>query len=493
MAQPTPHPNPLARTVVALAAVFALLHLASANNLLSDVTRPLVVGLLKLLGVAARDAGGELVLGRLHVPWTRDCAGVNLLAMLWAVTLWANRAEPLSRRYWLRFVLAAPAAVAANIARIFTLLAYRHALFPAVETPQLHYFIGFLWLVPCLPLLVPRAGREPGRYAMETLFLVVALSLVSPFVPAPGGNLVTIATLLLLAQSRFAAVSADGRLAAAVWMLAAGFIGVASMESLWLPWLFLCPWFGGRDLRRSPTKLVLVLGTIPLVAMHPVGRWLIIAAALCEAWRLLRASATEGKTVEVEDVSRPWRRMFVRGGLALLLVAPFATSSASGLLRPSLRPPAGAMSRPAGVNAYEVHLVGQPADVQLMWYGPSGDGRHHTLPVCMRYRGVTLKPAPEPAVMTDGKVWMREFFIHRGQLLSDYRTYLRRTLWPWAPAGVHVISIASINCLSAKTFAQQTGLLAQELHSLGAPVPDAGPRPTVARTGSRNTNSPAAK
>lgn len=73
------------------------------------------------------------------------------------------------------------------------------------------------------------------------------------------------------------------------------------------------------------------------------------------------------------------------------------------------------MAREVGANTYELHPIGQPRNVELAWYGPSGDGRHHTLSVCMRYRGSNLKPSGiEPTVLTDGNLWMREFFLEDG-------------------------------------------------------------------------------
>lgn len=469
MAQPTPHANSLTRTVVALVAVCALLHLAGTNDLVSNITRPLVVGLLNLLGSSAQDAGGELILGRMHVPWTRDCAGVNILTMLWVVTLWANRAEPFSGRYWLRLAFAVPAALGANICRILTLLGYRYLLFPAVETPQLHYFIGFLWVIPCLPLFVPRAGRDFGRYLLETIFLVAALSLLSPFVFAPGGSLVTIATLLLVAESRYCPLQAGRRYAGMAWVLAAVCIAAASMESLWLPWLLLSPWFGQRDLRRAPGRLLLVLGTIPLVAMHPVARWFVVAAAGLEVWTLRKGPSKGAEPDGQRSPAVSFLGLCARGGLVGLLVLPFLSSSLTGMFRSGLRPPAGAMWRVLSVNTYQVRLVGQPGDVELLWYGPSGDGRHHTLPVCMRYRGTELKPSRvESSVMTDGKLWMREFFLQRGALLTDYPAYLRHTLLPWSSAGVHIIASAPVDSLSAKAFADSTMELAVQLNQLDA-------------------------
>ena len=130
------------------------------------------------------------------------------------------------------------------------------------------------------------------------------------------------------------------------------------------------------------------------------------------------------------------------------------------------------MAREVAPNTFDVRLIGQPGGVNLGWYGPSGDGRHHTLPVCMRYRGIQLKPSRvEPSVMTDGKIWMREFFLQRGRLLTDYRGYLHDTLLPWSPAGVHIIASAPVDGLSARAFAKSAQEFASQLNQL-----DASPR-----------------
>lgn len=468
MAQPDSKPGSVTRTGIALMAVFALLQLAGTTDLLSNVTRPIVVGLLKLGGVSAQDGSHELMVGRMSVPWTRDCAGVNILTVLWAVILWANRSEPLSRRYWFRLVLAVPTALVVNIARIFTLIGYRYAFYPSVESPQLHYFIGFLWVIPGLPFFVPRGGRTLGRYFLETLYLVAALALLSPFVPAPGGTLVSLATLLHVAQARYKPVSPAGiRAAPWLWLLAALFIAVAGMESLWLPWLLACPWFMEMRRLRNPVRAFLLLGTIPLMSMHPFGRLLVFAAALHEIY-CLWAAGPAADTAPQDPLPRlRFARYAGEAGIALMLVCPFLAPSVAGLTRPKLRPPTGVMARALADNTYQLRLIGQPAEVEMMWYGPSGDGRHHTLPVCMRYRGVELKPSgTEPSVMTDGKNWMREFFLHRGELLTDYRAYLRHTLWPWSPAGVHLISVGPVKNMSASAFARQSLAVARELESL---------------------------
>jgi exosortase/archaeosortase family protein len=472
----------LTRAALSLAAVFGLLHLAGTTDVLSDLTRPLVVAVLELLGVAAADRGGHLVVGRLHVPWTRDCAGLNVLAVLWAVALWVNRAEPLSRRTWGQLALAVPVAFAANVARILTLIAYRAAFFPAVESPQLHYFIGFLWIVPFLGLWVPRGKAAGAGRRLEILYLAAALALITPHVGGPGGSLVTLAALLFLAESRLATQASPARRWWGVaWLLAALPIAAARMESLWTPWLLLCPWFAAPSLLRSPHGLVLLVGTIPLAVLNPVGRVAVLAAAAWQAWRLVRGRRAEPAQVASEAVAA-WRPA-ASAALVGALVFPFVASVVAGRVPLREPPPAGTMARPIDATSYTVRLVGQSPEIELAWFGPYGEGRHHTLPVCMRYRGVVLGPSEEDGVMTDGGRWMREFFLHDGALLADYPAYLLRTSLPFSSPGVHVIASAPTSSMSARSFGSAAERLARELHRLGGDDLTAG-KIDVARTGS---------
>jgi len=104
--------------------------------------------------------------------------------------------------------------------------------------------------------------------------------------------------------------------------------------------------------------------------------------------------------------------------------------------------------------------------VNLAWYEPSRDGRHHTLEVCLRYRGVTLLPTTHGAVMTDGKSWLREYFLLGDELVLDYRTYLRRTLLPFSRAGVHVIAVGPRAGMSAEAFAAESEVVMRQLVAL---------------------------
>jgi exosortase/archaeosortase family protein len=461
------------RLALSLAAVFGLVHLAGTVDVLSEVTRPIVVAVLGAVGIAAADQGDALIVGRLVVPWTRDCAGLNALAMLWAVILWVNRAAPLSRRMWAQLLLAVPVAFVANLARILTLIAFRSVWYPAVEGPQLHYFIGFLWVMPTLGLWTARGGAAwRGRF-VEALYLAALLALLAPHVGGPGGSRAALAALVVLAKGRFDARVSPARLAGgAAWLAAGGAIASAGMESLWVPWMLVCPWVVSPALVRSWSGIALLAGTVPLVAMHPVWRVAVIAGLGWEAWRLARR--TEGVSpapVPPAPASSARWRPVVAVALALAFTAPFVASAAGGRRGSSQPPPPGAMARRIDPTSYALRLVGQSPDIELAWFDAAGDGRHHTLPVCMRFRGVILRDSSYQGVMTDGGRWMKEFFLHDGTLLADYPSYLRRTFLPFSSPGVHLVFAAPVGSMSASLFAQTTENLARQL---GEPPP-AGP------------------
>lgn len=100
-----------------------------------------------------------------------------------------------------------------------------------------------------------------------------------------------------------------------------------------------------------------------------------------------------------------------------------------------------------------MRLVGQSPDIGITWYSEDGLGRHHSLRVCMRYRGVNLEESAESdGVYTDGKSWMKEGFLMLGGGVLDYPAYLRRTFVPFADKGVHLLAMAPCGSLSANAF-----------------------------------------
>jgi hypothetical protein len=66
-------------------------------------------------------------------------------------------------------------------------------------------------------------------------------------------------------------------------------------------------------------------------------------------------------------------------------------------------------------------------------------------------------------VQSDGRHWLREFFVQDGQLLPSYSDYARRTLAPRSHPGAHLIFIAPMDALTPAEFDLQTRSLATQL------------------------------
>ena len=451
----------LIRTVAAAALVLLLMQSTAATDALSWLTRPAVLTVIHLLGGQASQNGNILMIGQLRVPWSRDCAGFDVLLVLWGLILWTHRQDPISRRFWLRMLFAVPAAVAANIARVITIIGWREVFFPAVESPQMHYFIGFLWLLPLLALFIPRHGRPFLSWATETTMLAAALSLVAPQAAAPGGLWVTISALIVLAGHQWRRLRGPLDIAlAAGWVAAAVFITGSAMESLWLPWLLACPWCYPRRWILHPAVLLLP-ASIPLVSMnHPWVAWIGVAGGV---WLLYRTRV---------HVAR--RSLSPQGAIFLfvMMLFPFLASTLGPALIERKQPPAGLMAQKIDPNSYLVRFAGQPPQFTLTWNTPNGSGRHHTLPVCLRYRGITTKPVARcPGVESDTKHWLAEAFLMPDGRLLDYRGYLRASFLPFSSPGIHLIAGAPKESLSPEQFRQEADAYFERIARLAQGTP----------------------
>ena len=65
--------------------------------------------------------------------------------------------------------------------------------------------------------------------------------------------------------------------------------------------------------------------------------------------------------------------------------------------------------------------------------------------------------------MTGGNMWMRDFYIHEGELKSNYGDYLLASFSPFAAPGVHVILDAPAASMSAAYFSRASDELAAKL------------------------------
>jgi hypothetical protein len=103
----------------------------------------------------------------------------------------------------------------------------------------------------------------------------------------------------------------------------------------------------------------------------------------------------------------------------------------------------------------------------LLWYNPSGTHRHHTLQVCLKFRGVEIEPvADNPDVFTDDSHWFREFYLQDGKLIPSHLQYTFSTLGPGKAPGVHLIYVADNLTMSAEKFNETAQKMANDLYEM---------------------------
>ncbi len=452
--------KPVIPTLLAIAAVLGLLYLGNSVDFLSGVTKPAVVAVLNLVGIESIDNGDHLHAGHLEVPWTGDCAGLNILVVLVAVTLWANRHGPFGAAFWLRLLLALPVAYVANLARIFSLIGLRWLLYPSIETPSLHYFVGFLWVLPFLAALIRQPKEISARiFWLEILRIASILSLLAPFVSAPGGVMVAMSSLILLARHHWHSPTSIGAGALfCSWMAAGAFIAEARMESLWIPWLLVCPGYVDWRLSRLVPLVLLLPGTIPIFAMKPWAALIVIPAAIWEVSLIFNSRTQEPASEE--------KSFTVFAAAAVFHLFPFFSSIAAIAPCPGIPPPPGVMAirNPGGL--YNVRTIGQTPELSCFWYEPNEGGRHHTLEVCLQYRGIKEGITRDGELVTDGQYLYTEFFLMPGGELCSYQNYLSRTLLPFSRSGAHLIYMTPKEAMSREDFLRLSRKSAEKLAAL---------------------------
>ena len=456
--------SPKIRTAIAAAIIAIAVHFTQSRDLLVDYTRPAVMTSLRWLGIDAVDQGEVMAIGSLHVPWTRDCAGINLLLILLALAVWVNRHEERSGRFWLRVISMIPAALAANVLRVLTLIAYRTVAYPGVESPQTHYFIGFVWLVPFVALITPRDHRPKSAGIMETLHAAAVVSLLAPMSGTPNATLITLAAVIGLSLCR---VRESSRILLYGWGAIGIAIAVVSMESFWLPWLLLCPLL--VDLRRLRWfHGISVLCTHSLIAMQPWA-WLLAVIGVVMA-RLSIAKVETGTSRTQRDQSSlgALGQSFEKQAVFFTaLVFPFIASTLLSFGQKAWIPPATVESKSINQSGYEIRLPGQPAHIGIACYPAASRDRHHTVKVCLKYRGIEVaKIEDEPDVFTEGRHWFREFFLQDGQLHPDHLSYVKSAFRPWSDPGVHLIFVSLREKQSPAEFSAACQRLAEQFHHL---------------------------
>jgi len=441
------------------AVVATLLQLARTQDVFAQWTKPAVLGALQLLGMPASDQGAMLLIGRLEIPWTRDCAGLNLLLILMALMVWTMRSERWGASHWLRLAAMVPAALLANILRVLTIVAYRQWFYPEVESPQLHYLFGLLWLIPILLVAAPTSKRRRLPALTELLHAASVVALLAPITLASGGLSLTVAVVLCLARCR--GLESLGNLRAAafvVWCCSGVGIAAAGIESLWMPWLLVCPALADLRWLRTPQGIALLLLTYPLTHLLPGADWATWATSAYAVWADRKPASETG----IPALSLSLRIVLLTA--IPLFFLPFAASVTRRAPTDRMPPPSGIESAPVPGAGYQLSLPGQSPDIGVLWYEPQGSVRHHTLAVCLKYRGVELKSVQDfPDIMTNDSYWFREFFLQGGRLVPSYFEYLKATLVPRSSPGVHLIILGRRSAMTPGEFNDQASALADEL------------------------------
>jgi hypothetical protein len=166
-------------------------------------------------------------------------------------------------------------------------------------------------------------------------------------------------------------------------------------------------------------------------------------------------------------------------GLGIMFLIPFCASTLGPVMRETSTPPPGLMARPLDPGNWQLQLPLQSPLVTLIWFAPSGTGRHHTLPVCLSYRGRKLVPDPgAKCLYHDNELWLTEAFLMPDGELCDYPAYLRRTLVPFSSPGVHLIASAPRGEIdparfesTARRLFEQVAALANEARSGSQALP----------------------
>jgi len=447
----------LTLALVALAA--GLLFGAEITTWVSDTSRWGVLTVGSFLGIAVADRGDALELGGLILPWTPDCSGINSLVLLLLVTVWVHREALLTRSTLIRLAACVPLALVVNIFRVLLIASYRYWAYPNWETPALHYFIGFVCLLPTVLFLVPDWRSRPTAFWIELLYLATVVALIAPLLLVPGGPIVVVCAVALMMHSRYQLpTSRSGALMLAGWGGAGLLVSLTQMEGFWVLWLLVSPAFVPPHQYRQPFFWLLALGTVPVVAMQPIG-WGICGLGL--ALYLYQSKGEEKKPSTNLSGSSRWTLV-----MPVLLLMPLGLGAAMNRDFVPQPPPLGVMSRKVAHNTFQVKTIGQSDQLASFWFGPFGDGRHHSLKSCAEFRGLTLESIGEQSNLYqgDGK-WMVEFFIQDGRLITSYPAYLLATLMPMSSPGIHLIFEADVKAMGADYFADQSQRIAQQLAS----------------------------
>jgi exosortase/archaeosortase family protein len=422
--------------------------------LLSNISSNAIVLILNAIGYQVVFSENTFILGNISIPWSVDCSGINTFVILLGVVLWKKYRPGQLINNVILLLLIIPAALMANIFRALAIIAYRYYFYPEVESPELHFLIGFLLLIPFIYLFVSnRKSLSINDWTLITYFSVI-FSLLAPLYYAPGGIIILLATLSCLYFNFNLRQPFNSQWQHYLfWIIAALFITSSKMESLWLPWLLLWPSIVSSELIKKPVNLIILSGTIQPLAMHEFWQAMVVTMILYQVIRLYVFKVkTEQKATKINK-----RNKLATAVLScFVLTIPVMSPSFGNELQNRDYLPKGLMNNTVDHNTFKLRLIGQPNDLDIYLFKSSNNDRHHALVSCMRFKGVTLHENKSTnGVYESEQRYMREFFIIDGKIIDSYHEYIIATLLPFSNSGEHVIFDAPKNMFNAEYFNQQ--------------------------------------
>ena len=432
-------------------------------DIYGSICKPIALFIISLTGLAVSDQGVNFNVAHLSIPWTRDCAGMNILLVLLAIYAWMNRHSPQNSSYWLKMLCMIPLAILSNVLRILTLVAYRYFLYPEVETPQMHYFWGLFWLIPFALYAIPRdTKRSKKSLCFELLHISAVIGLIAPLLNLSNHWVTAIGVLFLLLNSNYKDHSEVFNFRAlGLWVSIAIAISWSGIESLWLPWLLVCPLTVNSKWLLSIPGFLCLSASCPLFVLIPYADIWAITIFIFTVLKWHKVT-----NIQLERSTEPTNSRLngvLTSCIAIVLFLPFISSTLFSLDSKHLKPPSTIKKKVIQGMGYQLRLNDQSPKLGLLWYDPQGNNRHHALEVCLQYRGIYLKGTELKSVKTDGERWFTEFFIIKDKLVSNHNDYLWQTLGFRKSPGVHLILVADKKDFNTSDFSTKANETAKQL------------------------------
>ena len=456
--------HPLWKGLLPLVILSTLSSLDTVVDIYGAICRPIALFITSLTGLTVSDQGTSFTVAHLNIPWTRDCAGMNTLLVLLAIYAWMNRNTEQDSRYWLKMLCVIPLAIFSNVLRVLTLVGYRYLFFPAVESPQIHFFWGLFWLIPFALFPIPaNTERSKKSLCFELLHISAVVGLIAPLLNLSNHWITAVGVLFLLLNSKCKGDDETyNSKILTIWIAAALAISWSGIESLWLPWLLVCPLTINSKWLFSYSGLGCLATSSPLFVLIPYANIWAVAIFLFAVMNWPKETTLESSPHPQPAVTRI--RNLITSSLALLLFLPFISGILFHSFSNNLQPPPTINKKIIQGMGYQLRFDNQSPKLGLLWYDPQGSNRHHALEVCLQYRGIYLESTELSSVKTDGERWFTEFFIVKNKLVSNHNDYLWQTLGFRKNPGVHLILVADKKDFSATNFEQEAQAIVDQLY-----------------------------